>query len=178
MRRASLTPTAPLTSTALRRTNSENPDDEYDYKDTGPSTSLTNPKQRPDDLSSVLTGAVSDDPDGFVGVDEGRPIIYEKETNGNRAKLPDDFNRSNAAVAANGPSIAPATATTPHKGRRRKFFNVCVYGQEPRSAEQTSLRRIDLNWSPERVGDTNKIVVNTCVVNEASSRQITSVFWQ
>ena len=179
MRRASLTPTVPLTSTALRRTNSETPEDEYDYKDAGPSVSATNPKQRSEDLSSVLTGDVSDDPDGFVGVGEPKTNIFEKSISGNRAKLPDDFNRGGGnQPTVNGRPTAPPTAPAPRRRRRRDFFRTFIPGREPRPAENTTLRKIDLHWSREEVEGAEKVSLNVCTNNDTASGPTTSVLWQ
>lgn len=175
---ASLNPTPALSRPPPHRSNSVTPEDDYTYNDVGPSVSPTNPKQRSGDPSSE---DISQDPERFT--DELRTNIYEKAISGNRAKLPDDFDRADGNLTApSGQPTVPAAANTPFRRRRRDFFGMSrppVTGRVPRSAEKTILRKVELHWSRKEVEGVEKVSLNACVPdNDALKGSENSVLWQ
>ena len=168
------------------------PEDDYDYHDTGPSHSPTNPKHSSGDLDSV---DASDDPEQFA--DELRTHIFEKAISSNRAKLPDGFDNAHVTVVApQGQPTAPAPAnisprdkSAPPKRKKRTILSALkspitgivspVSGNVPRSAEKTILRKVALYWSREEDGGVEKISLSVRVPNNnASTGSENSVLWQ
>lgn len=166
-------------------------EDDYDYHDTGPSHSPTNPKHTSGDLGSV---DASDDPEQFA--DDLRTHIYEKAISSNRAKLPDDLESANVTIVAQGQPTAPATASispkdksAPLKRKKRTILSALkspitgsvspVHGNVPRSADKTILRKVALHWSREEDGGVGKISLSAQVSNNnASTGSENSVLWQ
>ena len=182
----------PIPSPAPSQYSVGPPEDDYEYHDTGPSHSPTNPKQNSVDLGSV---DASDDPEQFA--DELRTHIYEKAISSNRAKLPDDLDNANVTVVApQGQPTAPATANTSPKDKsatpKRKKRTILsaltspitgivlpVRGNVPRSAEKTILRKVALHWSREEDGGVEKISLSARVPSHnASTGSENSVLWQ
>ena len=175
-----------LNPTPVPPSNSVIPDDDdYNYGDADPSTSPTDPKlvkQRLGDIGSVIA---SDDPERFG--DELRTILYEKAISGGRAKLPDGAPAvpSGVVAAPTGQPAAPTARKALSKRKKRKkrhIFNVArppTTGKEPRSAEETVLRKVELCWSQEQIEGVEKFTLNACnLYNDDSAGLENSVLWQ
>lgn len=185
MRRASLTPSAPFTPNPLRRPKSEYLDD-YNYHDLPCIVSQTKPIERLGDQNGTLTGHRSDDPDGSTAQLES--LIFERSITSNRAKLPDGYHRIEGAAdgrqsASGEPNrrqpvspVAP-THTETRKRKRDRFRHRHIHtGSRP--GEDTILRKVDLHWSREEAGETDKVSLDACEVSDDSSKPTALILWQ
>ena len=175
---ASLSPTPAPSQPRPHHSNLRTSGDGWDYHDAGPSITPTNPKQYSGDASSADESA-----DAGRFADELRANILEKAVGGNRAKLPDDFDRANGTlVAPNNRPNAPAAASPPFKRKRRNFLGTSdssISGRVPRSVDDTSLWKVGLHWSRERIKDVEKVSLTACTPTHGASRgSENSVLWQ
>lgn len=175
---ASLSPTPVPSQPPPHHSNPGTSEDGWDYLDAGPSFTPTNPKQHSGDASSADESA---DPGRFE--DELKATILEKAVGGNRAKLPDDFDRANDTFAAsNGRLNAPAAATSPSRRKRKNFLGTShssITGRVPRSADDTSLWKVGLHWSRESVEGRERVSLTACTPKHGASRlSRNSVLWQ
>ena len=176
---ASLAPIAVSNQPLPRILNSVGSEDEYAYQDTGPSVSLTNPKQRSRTPSTI---DANEDSDRFP-LDEVWTNLYEKEVHSSRAKIPDDFGPANGnSSVPQVPPIAQATTNSRIRNKKRRFFlpsRLPAGGSSPRSAEKTILRKIDLHWSRVEDDGVKKIMLKACIAhNEPSTGSENSILWQ
>lgn len=165
----------PTHSQLRRYSNSETPEDDYNYHDAGPSISPTNPKQHSANPHSV---DASEEPERFAY--ELRTTIFEKASSGNRAKVPDDFDRAHVTLAPlNGQATPSPQANASSKRSRRRIFNtprLPMARRVLRSAEKTILRQIGLHWSRE--GDEGVTLNARILSNDALAPLENSILWQ
>ena len=178
---ASLSPTPAPGQPPPHHPNPWTSGDGWDFQDAGPSFTPTNPKQHSGDASSADESA---DP-GRVA-NELTAIFLEKAVRGNRAKLPDprdDLNRPNGTLAAsNRQPDAPAAANPPSRRKRKSPVgpsHSSITGREPRSADNTFLWKVGLNWSREKIEGGEKVSLTASTPNHDASRESEdSVLWQ
>ena len=179
---ASLSPTPAPSQPPPHRSNQWTSEDGWDFHDAGPSFTPTNPKQHSGDASSADESA---DPGRFASADELRAIILEKAVGGNRATLPDDFNRANGTLAAShSRRNAPAAASSPSTRKRKNLLGTLrsptpITGRVPRSADDTFLWKVGLHWSRESIEGVEKVSLTACTPKHDTSRgPENSVLWQ
>ena len=174
---ASLSPT-PAPGQLPHHSNPWTSEDGWDFQDAGPSITPTNPKQHSGDASSADESA---DPGRFAN--ELTATILEKAVGGNRAKLPDDFNRANGNLAAsNRRPNAPAAANPPSRRKRKSPLgppHSSITGRVPRSADNTFMWKVGLHWSRESIEGVEKVSLTASTPNHDASRESeNSVLWQ
>ena len=175
---ASLSPKPAPSQSPPHHSNLWTSGDGWDYLDAGPSFTPTNPKQHSGDASSA-----DDSANAGRFVDELRANILEKAVGGNRAKLPDDFNRANGTlVASNSRPNAPAAASSPFRRKRKNLLGTShssITGRGPRSADDTFLWKVGLHWSRESIDGVEKVSLTACSPKLGASRgSENSVLWQ
>ena len=175
---ASLIPTSTPSRPPPRQLDLDILEDDYNYHDADPSISATNPKQPSGEFSSP---DVYNDPEHLL--DEPRTNIYEKSVSGNRAKLPDDFERANGNRAPpDGQPDAVPTATARSKHKRRDVLGISrisTSSTPPRSTEKSILWKVDLHWSREEIEGVGRVSLNACIPrSDASTSSENSVLWQ
>lgn len=151
------------------RSSSLTLDDSQDYHDAGPSNTPTknkeersksNPSPQRSEISTTLDASEDD-----IYSEGIKSNIYEKETGGTRAKIPDEEHQTNGVqIVGSGPSLPPGSTTGLARKRRRdrlRLSSQVLVTPPIRDPDKTTLTHVMLQWEKEEVDDAQRFVLNT-----------------
>ena len=168
-----------------RRSSSPTPDESCNYHDAGPSNTPTKERERSKSNLSQQRSETSTAPDASddpkIFAEDVKSNIYEKETGGTRAKIPDEETQNNGVHAVVNNPTGPASASSGSAWKRQKSRwrrnHPAIATQTPRAIEKTKPRHLMLHWKKELVENAERFVLSLNAP-AADVKAENSVIWQ